>query len=85
VPRATGYAPVPGLMVEIKAVNKYAHADALAGKVPKIYEDQVWHLLLVTGAKLCHYISYSPQQQEAYKRLAVVAVKTDKAQLDELF
>jgi putative phage-type endonuclease len=68
------------LVLEIKALDAPAHRLALAGEVPGHCWPQVQHQLLVTGAALLHYASYSenrafgPQEQ-----LAVVEVRPDPA------
>ena len=77
-----GYAGKVSLVVEIKAPNRDDHFKALLDKeVPEKYYWQVMHLLLVTGCRVCHYVSYSPQQSVANQRLAVVPVHTDKQAL----
>jgi putative phage-type endonuclease len=71
------------LVAEIKAPNRDDHEQALAGRVPLHYETQVRHQLLVTGAPLLHYVSYS-DYFPPHRRLAVVPVLPVKDELDML-
>lgn len=45
-------------IIEIKYVGKVSHSDAAIGKIPPHYMCQMQHQLLVSGADLCHYVSY---------------------------
>lgn len=45
-------------IAEIKLVGLEDHEGAKKGIIPEKYYPQVQHQLMVTGAKLCHYISY---------------------------
>ena len=45
-------------IIEIKYVGKSDHALAKEGKVPDKYMPQIQHQLLVTGAEVCHYLSF---------------------------
>lgn len=47
------------VVLEIKAPNRNAHQGALEGVVPSYYLPQLNHQMLVTGALVCHYVSYS--------------------------
>ncbi len=71
------------LVCEIKAPNRNDHLEALGGQVPSKYLPQVDHLILVTGARLGHYVSYSdyfPWEEQ----LAVVPVLPNRERLAEL-
>lgn len=52
-----GWADPPGLVVEYKRVNADDHLSAVNGEVPEKYRPQLDHLLLLSGAQLCHYVS----------------------------
>ncbi len=70
------------LVEEIKAPNRDDHFLALEhNAVPDKYVDQVNHLLLVSGAQLAHYVSYSPQQPQRSRQLAVVPVARDEGEI----
>jgi putative phage-type endonuclease len=79
-----GYNADRNLAVEIKAPNKDDHSQALAGEVPEKYLAQVHHLLLVSGAGLLHYVSYSEYFPDS-KKLAVVDVPRDEEVIQALF
>jgi putative phage-type endonuclease len=79
-----GYNADRNLVTEIKAPNKDDHAGALEGVVPEKYIAQVNHLLLVTGGRRLHYISYNDYFPES-RRLAVVDVPRDEELLAALF
>lgn len=55
------------IAVEIKAPNRDDHLCALSGKIPEKYVPQCDHQLLVSEAKMLHYVSYSnyfkPEEQ----------------------
>jgi putative phage-type endonuclease len=61
------------LILEIKVPSKESHDLAKSGKVPEHYKIQVQQQLLVTGADLCHYFSYSDKDQSH----ALVEVEPD--------
>lgn len=67
------------LVVEIKAPNYKAHAQALAGEVPEYYWPQVQHQLAVSGACGADYVSYSEHKLYAGtpQELAIVPVLPD--------
>ena len=80
-----GISPDGRTIVEIKAPNDRAHKDALAGKVPYYYLPQCHHNMLVTGADVCHYWSYSDRSAFTDEtRTALVPVYRDEAYLQEL-
>jgi putative phage-type endonuclease len=79
-----GYNAERNLVAEIKAPNKVDHAGAREGVVPEKYVAQVNHLLLVTGGKRLHYISYNDYFPES-GRLAVVDMPRDEELLAALF
>jgi putative phage-type endonuclease len=45
-------------VLEIKCPGEADHGTALARKVPEKYVPQLQHLLMVSGAEVCHYFSY---------------------------
>ena len=61
------------LILELKAPGAESHALAKSGKVPEHYMVQVQQQLLVTGADLCHYFSFSDKDQSH----ALVEVEPD--------
>lgn len=64
------------LALEIKCPNLEAHKTALEGQLPAYYVPQVQHLLAVSGARICHYCSWSEHRMfDARSRLAVVLVE----------
>ena len=68
---------------EIKCPKREDHLDALAGRVPKHYMPQCSHLLLVSGASLLRYVSFSdffPRHQH----YAVVPMRPADAELGVL-
>lgn len=76
-------------IIEIKLSGKEDYEGAQKGKVPEKYWPQVQHALMVSGAQLCYFLSYS---YSAYKEskavtadnLAIVEVKPDKEYQSEL-
>jgi putative phage-type endonuclease len=62
------------VVAEFKAVKKEDHFQALGGEVPEKYYWQCQHHLLASGARICHYTSYSPQQSEKHRRLKILEV-----------
>jgi putative phage-type endonuclease len=67
-----------GVVLEIKAPDADTHRLALAGEVPAHYRPQVQHQLLVSGARLLHYASYSENRAFGpQERLALVEVAPD--------
>ena len=46
------------IVLEIKHPGKKEHQEALKGKVPQKYQDQLYHQLIVTKADVVHYFSY---------------------------
>lgn len=72
------------VVVEIKAVRREEHEMALAGQVPDKFVPQLDHLLLVTGGRFAHYVSFN-DYFKGLERLAVVHHPRDKANLDKLF
>lgn len=79
-----GYNAERSLIAEVKAPNKDDHALALAGGVPDKYIPQLLHQYLVSGAKTCHYISFSDYFEKS-KRLAVVPFTRDEEMIAALF
>lgn len=77
-----GWNAEKGIPLEIKCPNKDDHTCALEGRVPMKYIPQVHHQLIVTGAKVLHYLSYS-NYFPAAKSLALVVVPMDN-QLQDL-
>lgn len=47
------------IILEIKCPGLKNHAEAIAGKIKPYYYAQMQHQLLVTGAELCYYFSYT--------------------------
>lgn len=75
-----GWVPSSQTILEIKCPGDRDHNTALEGRVPEKYVPQINHLILVTGAQHCHYLSYSPSRP--YKeRHALVSVTPDAEQL----
>jgi putative phage-type endonuclease len=68
-----GYCEETSELVEIKCPGKVDHAKALKGEVPKHYYPQVQQQLLVSGAKLCYYVSWDGLGKD----LAIVEVRPD--------
>lgn len=56
-----GWSRDGSVVLEIKAPGQKAHAEAVAGRVPAYYVPQVQHLLMVSGARECHYWSWTPE------------------------
>lgn len=75
-----------GLIIEIKCPDWKAHTLALNhDRVPGYYWPQVQHLLMVSGADVCHYVSFSENKKFApEERLAVVEVLPDPRSFDSL-
>lgn len=46
-------------VLEIKCPGGKDHAIAVQGNIPEKYFPQLQHQMLVTGADVCHYVSYS--------------------------
>jgi putative phage-type endonuclease len=72
-------------ILEIKCPNDRAHKEALNGQVPYYYMAQLQHNLMITGASVCFYWSYS--DRAAFKegeRTALVMVGRDEAYIDDL-
>lgn len=55
-----GWNPERRMVVEIKCPGRADRDLALSGKVPPKYLPQVMHLLLVSGADRCLYVTYDP-------------------------
>jgi predicted phage-related endonuclease len=53
-----GWSAEANLVVEIKCPGAKDHAVAQAGMIPAKYYPQLQHLLAVSGADACHYVSY---------------------------
>ena len=73
-----GYDICDGHILEIKAPNQVAHAQALAGTVPPYYYPQLQHQLAVTGSPRLVYVSYT--EHRAFtdeQRFALVEVLPD--------
>jgi putative phage-type endonuclease len=47
------------IILEIKCPGLTTHREALAGKIKPYYFTQMQHQMLVTGAELCYYFSYT--------------------------
>ncbi len=67
-------------LVEIKVPGAEDHALAMKGTVPEKYRPQVLHQLVVTGAKVAHYYSYSPADGIG----ATIEVFPDSRAIEEL-
>ncbi len=72
------------VVVEIKAPKREHHETALLGLPPEEYQPQLDHLLLVTGGRFAHYVSYSNYFAGA-EQLAVVKWPRDEKRLRTLF
>jgi putative phage-type endonuclease len=72
------------IAVEIKAPNKLDHQSALDGKIPEKYIPQCDHILMVTGARLLHYVSYS-NYFPARKQLVILSRYPNPTQLEALY
>jgi predicted phage-related endonuclease len=68
-------------ILEIKCPNERTHKEALLGIVPKYYSDQIQHQFACTGACICYYVSYRPENEE---KLAVVEIKPDLEYISHL-
>ncbi len=68
-----GYNEAGNTILEIKCPNKVDHAKAVKGEVPTKYIAQVQQQLLISGAKLCYYVSWDGKSPE----LAIVEVLPD--------
>jgi putative phage-type endonuclease len=79
-----GWCEALQLPVEIKALRRADHKEALRGRVPRRAVPQCLHILLVTGAEEMHYVSYHPDGFPPREQLAVVAVRADATLLGEL-
>lgn len=58
------------IAVEIKCPNRTDHSLARLGKVPAHYMPQLQHILAVSGAGVCHYFSYHPEEPPALVEVA---------------
>jgi putative phage-type endonuclease len=73
------------LVLEIKCPSDYAHGKALRGYYPDYYKAQLQHQLMVTGAPLLHYWSYTDSPKfPGRDRAALVVVEPDPAYQQEL-
>ena len=79
-----GWCAARQLPVEIKALRRTDHQEALRGRVPRRAVPQCLHILLVTGAAQMHYVSYQPDGFAPREQLAVVGLSADGPLLDEL-
>ena len=80
-----GYNQEHSLVVEIKAPNAEDHKVALSGQVPTKYIPQCNHLLLVSGARVLHYVSYSDNRQfSPAQQLALVVMPRDEQAVRDL-
>jgi len=81
-----GYVEQSNLVIEIKCPNRLDHEEVLHhSRVPLHYLPQVHHQMLVTGAKLVHYVSYC--EHESFLRqqqLLVLPVYRNQEQIDLL-
>lgn len=73
-----GWSAAAGLVVEIKCPGAKDHAVAQSGKIPAKYYPQLQHLLAVSRAALCHYVSYRDDE------LVVLMVKPRADYIDRL-
>lgn len=68
-----GYNGELNAICEIKCPNKDDHAGAIQGRSPKKYYAQIQQQLLISGCKVCYYVSYDGKES-----LAVVEVIPNK-------
>lgn len=73
-----GYNAEQSLVVEFKYPGKDKHQEAIDGKVPRCYYGQVQYQLAVTGAQLCHYVSFNGSE------IAIVPVKRDEEYIERM-
>lgn len=62
-------------ILEIKCPKPSTHDDALEGRIPEYYIDQIQHQLLVSEAEICYYFSYRPERTD--KPYAIVEIYKD--------
>lgn len=78
-----GWVPESQTILEIKCPGDKDHNLALENQVPEKYIPQLNHLMLVTGAAHCHYLSYNPNRPFK-ERHALISVQPDAKQLQAL-
>lgn len=79
-----GWIPSQRVVVEIKAPKREHHEEALySDRPPAEYQPQLDHLLLVTGGRFAHYVSYS-NYFEPSEELAIVKWPRDEKRLAQL-
>lgn len=80
------YPPGPFTVLEIKCPSNFTHETALSGSVPSHYIAQCQHELLVTGAPVLHYFSYTDSENfRPEERYALVKVAPDLEYMEWLF
>lgn len=72
------------LMIEIKCGGMKLHTGALNGEVPKHYNIQMQHQMLVLGHKTMLFWSYNPDHPEPDQQTACIRVQRDNAICDEI-
>lgn len=69
-------------IIEIKAPKSATHLGYLdGGVIPSIYQPQVNHTMLVTGAAFAYFVSYDPRFPEKLQRFQV-RIERDQAKID---
>ncbi len=69
-------------ILEIKCPKAATHDDAMDGRFPIYYEDQIQTQLLVSGAEICYYFSYRPEC--AHKTYSIIEVYPDPEKHEEI-
>lgn len=80
-----GFNHVRNDVIEVKAPNFKVHDYALSGFVAPYYEPQIQWQLLVTGCKVCWFLSFNDAKQfKGGNELAVVRVEEDPERQAEI-
>lgn len=70
-------------ILEIKCPKSSTHDDAIDGKIPEYYRDQIQHQLFVTGASICYYFSYRPERKD--KPYAIMEIYPDSVKQAKIY
>jgi predicted phage-related endonuclease len=71
--------------LEIKCPGHWSHFHACHGRVPKYYQAQLQHQLLVSGAEKVHYFSYRPEPDlSPQEQWALIEVEPDLDYIEAL-
>lgn len=69
-------------ILEIKCPNPSTHDNAMDGRIPEYYRDQIQTQLLVSEAEICYYFSYRPEHLG--EKYAIVEVYPNKEKQTEI-